>query len=785
MAEPTEGTYVILSVGSQKAIDVKGGLDKSGTNVQQYRKNNSDAQIWALSKPEGEYWQICCSLTGKVMDIAGAQVTSGTNVQQWDDKDNSRSQRWDIVDSGGTFTYSGVTYNAFYIKPSTGSTLALDVAGGSGADGANIRLYTANNSNAQKWIFIPISAMTEGGTYELVLASDTKMCAEVAESSTANSATIQVNSRNDSNNQIFRAEVNMENFLVTLFNANSDKVIDIAGGKSTNGTNVQQYTSNGSAAQKWLPVKAGSVTIDGIPVPTYEMRAQIGSAMVMDCQGGGKTAKTNIQIYTRNGSIAQRFAFNKTEAVGTDIDMPGVISPQAFSRVGHGTVTVTGLYFNSTENEFQARYMIRQYGTDTSTHTDTKWMNLADDSTSRSGWGDAWTSTFRATPVNGRVTLPFTKTITLGENSYSADIIIEVRVYKNEYGSGYKAHGPVASTTISVVEEPVVDVTGMSVVSSGDSFAISADMEDSLGIGCTWIRGRLVGDDDQPISAWVSNTNESLAFDGDGVLSRLPRQGEVLSLEYSMMASNGASVIGSTSYTFQYGSDMDPMPTVTYTDDDSYCAIIEADAYDKILCFMPITTDFENRLIRIPAYESSNSKVKWRVLPPFNQTTEFTILAKNDSDANWRRGSVSCYIEAHEFMWTWTNRLTNDSCAAVFINDDTIPQQTRSYTPSVSFAETSARRYPVAFATRMTTVDLSIEAVVVDEDASYTSAKPLPNFTSLYYIRRLIRLAGDGVHPIYRTPYGDWYIVGIESIDISKLDMQLSKAVIKQRAVED
>ena len=82
MANLSEGTYIILNVKSKMAIDVKGASDSSGTNVQQYTKNNSDAQIWALTE-QSNGWQIICSLTGKSLDVN--QAASGQNVRQWND----------------------------------------------------------------------------------------------------------------------------------------------------------------------------------------------------------------------------------------------------------------------------------------------------------------------------------------------------------------------------------------------------------------------------------------------------------------------------------------------------------------------------------------------------------------------------------------------------------------------------------------------------------------------------------------------------------------------------
>ncbi len=44
----SDGTYLIINAKSGKALDVKGGSEKSGANVQQYTPNNSYAHFWAV-----------------------------------------------------------------------------------------------------------------------------------------------------------------------------------------------------------------------------------------------------------------------------------------------------------------------------------------------------------------------------------------------------------------------------------------------------------------------------------------------------------------------------------------------------------------------------------------------------------------------------------------------------------------------------------------------------------------------------------------------------------------
>lgn len=782
MAEPSEGTYIILSAGSSKAIDVKGASDKSGTNVQQYTKNNGDGQIWSLAKPEDATWQIICSLTGQSLDVEAGKVTAGTNVRQWSDN-NSNAQRWTIETDGGTFTYNNKSYNTYTIKPTANTSLALDVISGSSANGANIRLWNANGSDAQKWIFIPVSAFKQEGTYEIVLASDTTMCLDVAGGSTANSSNIQVYSRNDSNAQKFRTDVNDETFLVRLFNANSGKVVDIKNAGTTAGTNVQQYTANNSASQNWLPVQAGTVKIDNQTVPVYELRAQIGNNLVMDCKGGGKKAKTNIQVYTKNNSIAQKFAFVKTEIDGSNLSMPTEVSPTLFTREGPGNVTVTGLTFVSKNTAFKARYKVRRYKAKRTSYSDSSWKNLRDDSTARSGWGDAWTSTFEATPVEGLISLPFSTTVTLNSTYRSAEVFIEVRAYQDDYGTGYKAHGPVRSSTVKVMMKPIVSVSSIS-FTTGDTLGVKTIMTDSVGSGCSLLRARLLGSDGIPISEWMTSTDGIVTHYADGSLYRLPTSGENVGVEYNYVDLEGAASYGIAHKVFSYASGNTITNSVSYLGHDSCVALVQGTSHSIDHCLIKIPDTQGSHLVSCDLYSTSNGNKQWVVLPPLNKDAEVIIMGSNNSGSTWDYAEVTCRVDSHLFIWNWTD-VSGLDYSSIIVNNDAPPAQTRTYQTGIKFSNPASRIYPIGFSDMSLATELSVEGVVIDDSAEAVWAGPIPEHASLSDISKLIRLSGYGIHPVYRTPYGDWNCVGIESVDISKTAIGYSKASIKQRAVEE
>lgn len=123
---------------------------------------------------------------------------------------------------------------------------------------------------------------------------------DVAGGSLENAANIQIYTSNMSAAQRFRAIVDEEGFY-TFVNEASGKALDVTGGSAESGTNVQQYALNGSDAQKWA--------LDQMPDGSYAVRSKLSDGLVLDVEGGLSADGTNVQVYEDNSSSAQRFVF--------------------------------------------------------------------------------------------------------------------------------------------------------------------------------------------------------------------------------------------------------------------------------------------------------------------------------------------------------------------------------------------------------------------------------------------------------------------------------------------
>ena len=864
MAELVEGTYAIISVSSSKAVDVSGASDKSGANVIQWLYTKGDAQIWSCRKgtvenieidgasEDVQLWQIMCSLSGKVLATSNDAPLERTNVCQKDDQDAINSQRWVVQDLNTTHLYDGQQYEVYALRPAGNTSLAMDVESASSEPGANILLWTYNKNNPstnQRWIFVPLDVFTEGGTYKICLYADPSKRVDIEGAAQKSMAQALVWTAQEVDNQIFAAEIDEQSGCVRFVAAHSGLCLDIAADAASDAAPVVQYrrkamNETGVSKQFWLPYRLGTKKYNDQDYDVYELRSQSAQDYVMDCLGGNVQNMTKMGVWRKNGADNQKFFFMKTERNLNTIDMPGPIDQTQFEIAGGGDQLVSGLTFKSNGKKFQARYRTVRFKAKR-TYEDLvqdwtsvkKWKgvitpeeepdaeqraiktNLLRYSTSREGWGDAWSSTFDENPVGGIITMPFEETYHLDNEWQSYEITFQIRVYMDDYTNAsdpdisYKAHGPIRSSTVRIIQKPTVSINPgdmkLFIDNSTNAIGITTTVVDSLGNGCERLRARIVGGDGEPITEWVSDSSLTINHVANDTLRRLPNDGEVVHYEYSMLTPDGAAVDDSISYTFSYG-DASVAPEIDtdaeYLTDDSCAVKVYGTACDYEYCLLAIPDTDGTTLVHcseIATDEDHQGMRAWKVIPPLNTEASIIIMGSNNANPNsW--GFVEAKkkieigeneyrydpirIDSHLFIWNWTEGVSSDpydSFASIIINTDAPPQQTRKYTTSINFNSPSGRVNPVAFSDINMSTDLSVEGVALDEGVDYVGPTSLPNHTSIRYIKSLIRLSGKGVHPIYRTPYGDWHYVGIEAVDITKKEMYLCSAAITQRAVED
>ncbi|MFG2988363.1 family 43 glycosylhydrolase [Streptomyces sp. NPDC048257] len=129
------------------------------------------------------------------------------------------------------------------VNPHSGK--CLDLANGSSADGADVRLWSCNGSAAQKWRF-----EDQGDdTSRLTNAASGKVL-DVADCSTADGAELRQWTWLDNACQRFRLIAGAGG-LLRLENAHSGKVADVADCGTRDGTEVRQWTRLAGPCQEW------------------------------------------------------------------------------------------------------------------------------------------------------------------------------------------------------------------------------------------------------------------------------------------------------------------------------------------------------------------------------------------------------------------------------------------------------------------------------------------------------------------------------------------------------
>ena len=280
--------YTIASAQDNKLVlDVAGASTKSGADVRLYTSNGTQAQAWRFEKTETGYYRIRPTHSHAALDVSGGGILPTTRVQQWvyGSSDNL-SQQWSVQhNDDGTYSFYAVS-----------SGLALSVDGETPRKFAGAQINLANGGTAQRWKLRMVGGIDEKhatdlkpGTYRIELASSRAsepLTMDIAGGSTANRANVRLYGANSTIAQQYEVVVH-DDRSVSLISPRTKKAVDVAGGSVWPSANVQMFADNGTPAQRWM-VYANS---DG----TYSFRS-MASGLALDAAGtsSGSNLRTNL-----------------------------------------------------------------------------------------------------------------------------------------------------------------------------------------------------------------------------------------------------------------------------------------------------------------------------------------------------------------------------------------------------------------------------------------------------------------------------------------------------------
>ena len=248
----TNGYVTFTNLNSGKALDVSGGKVVNSRNIQQYNSNGTKSQKWIVKKSGSGYTIISALDSNYVLDLSGGKVVNSRNIQLYQ-SNGSTAQQWTFeknitererLDEMATQNKSMMDDGVYYIK-NRDVKFALDVSGGSAYSGANVQLYSLNKTDAQKWL---VSHDSKG----YVSFKNVNSGMYLTTTGSSNNANVNQQSSSNGYNQKWIIAFDSSQNIKLVSGLNSKLVIDVSGGKIQNGSNIQLYASNNSAAQKWV-----------------------------------------------------------------------------------------------------------------------------------------------------------------------------------------------------------------------------------------------------------------------------------------------------------------------------------------------------------------------------------------------------------------------------------------------------------------------------------------------------------------------------------------------------
>ena len=291
-----DGTYALAAggAGSRNLLEVKWAAPEDGAAVRLWESNSTSAQRWTVSHDELGFVTLENASSGKVLDVAGASSSSGARVQQYR-ANGTLAQKWVAVSLGG---------GSYRFVSALSADLVLDARGGV-ASGADVQLYSPNGTAAQSWYaadaspeVAPCADEIPDGWYRLSPASSASgRVVDIAGGSRSNGGRAQLYAANGTAAQLF--SFIYEDGYYRIVSARSGKSLDVAKGDVLPGAAVQQWSSGqGNANQLWSASRGADGSWSFVNKAT---------GLALDVRFAGDADGTAVDAWTPNGSAAQRF----------------------------------------------------------------------------------------------------------------------------------------------------------------------------------------------------------------------------------------------------------------------------------------------------------------------------------------------------------------------------------------------------------------------------------------------------------------------------------------------
>jgi Ricin-type beta-trefoil lectin domain len=143
--------YKVINYNSAKCLDIAGVSMSDGADAHQWTCHGNPNQRWEFTSDwwSDGYLLLVVQHSGKCLDVSGPSTADGAQVHQWTCH-SGFNQQWSIT--GGPLGGTPVPGSGRYQLKNRYSGKCLEVAGGSGSQGATIRQWTCNGGLHQLWV---------------------------------------------------------------------------------------------------------------------------------------------------------------------------------------------------------------------------------------------------------------------------------------------------------------------------------------------------------------------------------------------------------------------------------------------------------------------------------------------------------------------------------------------------------------------------------------------------------------------------------------------------------
>lgn len=303
----SDGEYLLKSAVNEKYVmDVQWASQDNKANIWAYENNRTTAQLWEISHDNKNYVILKNMNSGKVLSVNGSSAKNSANIEQRDYKDE-KSQKWIAVKQ---------TNGRIVFLSALDTDYCIDLQSAIAANESNIQLYSNNDTLAQQWKVVkydPIQELADqnrgaisDGEYRIKSAVNSNYIIDVRWASKDSGANIWVYENNGTAAQIWEISHDNNNFVI-LTNKDSGKVLSVKDDSAKNSTNIEQRDYKDEKSQKWIAVKQTNGEITFI--------SALNENYCIDLESASAANGSNIQLYIKNGTAAQSWQVKTADPV--------------------------------------------------------------------------------------------------------------------------------------------------------------------------------------------------------------------------------------------------------------------------------------------------------------------------------------------------------------------------------------------------------------------------------------------------------------------------------------